>query len=101
MTRVFLFPDAHGTLNALRNLKAITHYEEASADELVAVGLARRQGNELHITDEGLIAEALLRIHTRASCRGYGSSASLSGNGPTSRILMMDALTAVKELEMP
>jgi hypothetical protein len=68
---VHLSPDAHGTLNALRTLRVITHYEDRVADELVAAGLARRQGRELSITYSGLMDDVRLRADAnppRLSC---------------------------------
>ncbi len=53
MKVVRLSPEARGTLMALRTLRVITHFENTTAEELVAAGLAERFGRQLAITAIG------------------------------------------------
>jgi hypothetical protein len=62
MNAVYLSAEAHGTLNALRALVDISHFEETVGDELVAAGLARRLEGRLSLTRLGRVAAVCLRI---------------------------------------
>ncbi|WP_436643993.1 hypothetical protein [Microbaculum sp. FT89] len=62
MNAVYLSPDALGTLNALRALGDITHFEESAGDELVAAGLAERYDRKLTLTRLGQVAVVRMRI---------------------------------------